>query len=198
MFEAYAYITLSQTIQFTVYLHFVGCACVHVWFSQHSFIAFYQCSLNSATLGLFCHRFAFLQMSAKRIFIHGPGQISLSAGMGTASLFTPSHWLFRNAYMDRVLIVFLFSILNQMWHFSDKRPSHGGIDNVMLPLLIHYRCLSFFVIAGQSPWLEMEWSLVGGNVWHFLKPVTETCSKRRFWHFKSIKDLTHKRHTGGN
>lgn len=48
--------------------------------------------------------------------------------------------------MDRVLIVFLFSILNLMWHFSDKGPSHGGIDNVILLLLIDYRYLSFFML----------------------------------------------------
>lgn len=52
---------------------------------------------------------------------------------------------------------FLFCILNHAWHFGDERPSHGGIDKVMLLLLIHYRCLSFFMLPLHTGWgLEMK------------------------------------------
>lgn len=93
--------------------------------------------------------------------------------------------------MNRVLIAFLFSILNHIWHLGDKVPSCCGINNVIPLLLIHYRCLSVLTLLQDSSdaW-ERERSLDESYVWlnFFQRAISgETCSKRS--NGKSLEDI---------
>lgn len=84
-----------------------------------------------------------------------------------------------------VRIVFLLCILNPVWSFSDKGPSCGGINKLILLILMHYRGLSFPVLVLYTKHGCKSSQILSGVIYGRIRLTQRSCDTIRSYQCKT-------------